>query len=81
MHFVGEKHFVITNELYKFWDDQILYHAQNSNGWHARNNKTFPAEFVFFKIDDNEWSYYTFLTCHHDFRNCNNDKILYLVKR
>uniref|UniRef100_A0A6C0BI04 Methyltransferase domain-containing protein n=1 Tax=viral metagenome TaxID=1070528 RepID=A0A6C0BI04_9ZZZZ len=37
--------------------------------------------FSTFKIDDNEWSYYTFITCHHDFRNCNNDKILYLVKK
>lgn len=37
--------------------------------------------FSTFKINDDEWSYYTFITCHHDFRNCNNDKILYLVKK
>jgi hypothetical protein len=34
-----------------------------------------------FEIDENEWSYFTFITCHHDFRNCNNDKLIYLVKK
>ena len=36
----------------------------------------------FFHINDNYWSYYTFIICHHDNRNCHdNDKILYLIKR
>ena len=35
-----------------------------------------------FKINNEDWSYYTFITCHHKNRYCSdNDKILYLVKR
>ena len=35
-----------------------------------------------FVVDEKIWSFYTFVTCHHDNRNCSdNDKILYLVRR
>jgi len=35
-----------------------------------------------FAIDENEWFFYTFITCHHNNRYCSdNDKILYLVKK
>jgi len=35
-----------------------------------------------FNIDDNIWAFHSFITCHHDKRECwDNDKILYLVKK
>jgi len=35
-----------------------------------------------FQINQDEWHFYTFITCHHNNRYCsNNDKILYLVKK
>jgi SAM-dependent methyltransferase len=34
-----------------------------------------------FFIDESEWYFHCFVTCHHENRNCNNDKLLYLIKR
>ena len=35
-----------------------------------------------FNIDTNIWEFHTFIICHHNNRNCcDNDKILYLIKK
>ena len=40
------------------------------------------TELSSFIINPEEWHYFTFITCHHDNRQCfDNDKILYLVRR
>ncbi len=40
------------------------------------------AEDVFDSVDKSQFSYHTFVTCHHERRNCwDNDKIWYAVKR